>query len=46
MRQNKDITYSSILENLRTCKTSSSNFELFQKMVFENLKINVFEDPW
>jgi hypothetical protein len=42
--QNKDIPYSSLLENIRTCKISSSNFELFKKWflkIWKSIYLNI-----
>jgi hypothetical protein len=46
MRQNKNIQYAYVLENLRTNKVYNSNYELFKTQFFSNLKINILEDPW
>jgi hypothetical protein len=51
MQQNKDIQYASIVENLKTCKITNSNFNLLKPRILSNLKLNLFQiyggqQPW
>jgi len=43
MQQNKDIQYASIVENLKTCKITNSNFKLLKPRILSNLKLNLFQ---
>jgi hypothetical protein len=43
MQQSKDIQYASIVENLRTCRITNSNFKLLKTQFLSNLKLNLFE---
>jgi hypothetical protein len=46
MRQNKDIQYATLLENLQTRNILKSNFDLLKTHFLSNLNVNLFNDPW
>jgi hypothetical protein len=46
MRQNKDIQYTTLLENLWTWNILNSDFNLLKTRFLFNLNINLFDDPW
>jgi hypothetical protein len=46
MRQNKDIKYTTLLENFRTKKILKLDFDLLKTYFLFNLNVNLFDDPW
>jgi hypothetical protein len=46
MRQNKDIQYAILLENLQTRNILKSNVDLLKTYFPFNLNVNLFYDPW
>jgi len=46
MKQNKDIQYATLLENLQTRNIRKSNFDLLKTHFLSNLNVNLFNDPW
>jgi len=46
MRQNKDIQYATLLENLRTKYILKLDFNVLKTHFLSNLNVNLFDDPW
>jgi hypothetical protein len=46
MRQNKDIQYATLLENLRTRNILKLYFDLLNTHFLSNLNVNLFDDTW
>jgi len=46
MKQNKNIQYATLLENLRTRNIFKSYFDLLKTHFLSNLNVNLFDDPW
>jgi len=44
MRQNKDIKYATLLQNI--CNGIISNLDLLETRFFTNKNENIFNDPW
>jgi hypothetical protein len=46
MRQNKDIKYAILLQNLQNGIISYLNFYLLKTCFLTNINVNLFDDPW
>ncbi len=46
MRQNKDIHYATLLENLWIGNIFKLDFDLLKTCLLSNLNVNLFDDPW
>jgi hypothetical protein len=46
MRQNKNIQYTTLLENFQIENIQKLKFDLLKIHFLSNLNVNLFDDPW